>query len=80
MSAKNRGIRRTAIAFSGLSVLLVCGLLPVAPAFAASSTGYSAVISASATSVPGGQSVTLTATANQDMWPTPYGLSIFDTT
>ncbi len=44
------------------------------------STGYSATISASASAAGTGQAVTLTATANQNLWPTPYGMSIVDTT
>ncbi len=44
------------------------------------SGGYSATITTSSTSSTTGQYVTLTATANQDVWPTPYGMSIYDIT
>jgi len=40
--------------------------------------GYQASITASSGSAPVGGSVTLTATSNQDVGPTPYGLSIVD--
>jgi hypothetical protein len=43
-----------------------------------STGGYAATLAASTTSPTVGQSVTLTATANQDMGPTPYGMSIVD--
>jgi hypothetical protein len=42
--------------------------------------GYTAAISASAATAAVGGVVTLTATTNQDMGPTPYGLSIVDAT
>ena len=45
-----------------------------------SNNGYGATISASATTPAVGASVVLTATSNQDVGPTPYGMSIFDAT
>jgi hypothetical protein len=42
--------------------------------------GYAATLSASTTSPATGGSVVLTATSNQDVGPTPYGMSIFDVT
>jgi hypothetical protein len=42
--------------------------------------GYSVSLTASTTSPAVGGSVTLTATANQDVGPTPYGLYIYDVT
>ncbi len=42
--------------------------------------GYSVALTSSAASVGVGSSVTLTATANQDVGPTPYGLYIYDVT
>jgi outer membrane biosynthesis protein TonB len=45
-----------------------------------STNGYAIGLAASATSSPVGGSVVLTATANQYVGPTPYGMSIFDTT
>ncbi len=42
--------------------------------------GYDAAITASTTTPAPGASVTLTATANQDMGPTDYGMSIVDVT
>jgi acid phosphatase len=44
------------------------------------STGYAAGLSASSTTAAMGQPVSLTGTANRDIGPTPYGLSIIDTT
>jgi hypothetical protein len=44
------------------------------------STGYAISLSASSTTVATGQPVSLTGTANRDIGPTPYGLSIIDTT
>src|SRR5207245_2271997 len=41
---------------------------------------YSIDLSASSTSPPPGSSTTLLASANVDVGPTPYGISIFDTT
>ncbi|MCU4186192.1 hypothetical protein K6U06_17635, partial [Acidiferrimicrobium sp. IK] len=41
---------------------------------------YSVTLAASTTAPQAGQTVTLTATANTDVGPTPYGLSIVDTT
>ncbi|MDQ1426011.1 MAG: hypothetical protein QOD72_3509, partial [Acidimicrobiaceae bacterium] len=40
--------------------------------------GYSVSLAATASSTPVGGAVTLTATANQDVGPTPYGISILD--
>ena len=48
--------------------------------YAFSSNGYAATITAGTTAAASGQTVTLTATANQDVWPTPYGLTIVDIT
>jgi hypothetical protein len=45
-----------------------------------SNNGYSITLSASTTSPAAGGSVVLTATANKDVGPTPYGISIFDVT
>ena len=42
--------------------------------------GYGATLAASGTAPAVGTAVTLTATANQDVGPTPYGLSIVDVT
>ena len=43
-----------------------------------SNNGYAITLAASTTSPTVGGTVTLTATANQDVCPTPYGMSIFD--
>ena len=43
-----------------------------------SNNGYAITLSASTTSPAAGGSVVLTATANKDVGPTPYGLSIID--
>jgi acid phosphatase len=43
-------------------------------------TGYAISLSASSASPATGQPVNLTGTANRDVGPTPYGLSILDTT
>jgi hypothetical protein len=51
---------------------------PVPPPGPVSTNGYAISLSASATSVAAGSPVVLTATANQNLGPTPYGLSIFD--
>jgi len=45
-----------------------------------SNNGYSITLSASTASPAAGGSVVLTATANKDVGPTPYGISIFDVT
>jgi hypothetical protein len=45
-----------------------------------SNNGYSITLSASTTSPAAGGSVVLTATANKDVGPTPYGISIIDVT
>jgi hypothetical protein len=45
-----------------------------------SNNGYSITLSASTASPAAGGSVALTATANKDVGPTPYGISIFDVT
>jgi len=45
-----------------------------------SNNGYSITLSASSTSPSVGGSVTLTGTANKDVGPTPYGMSILDVT
>jgi hypothetical protein len=45
-----------------------------------SNNGYSITLSASTTSPAAGGSVVLTATANKDLGPTPYGISIIDVT
>lgn len=45
-----------------------------------SNNGYAITISASTTAPAAGASVVLTATANKDVGPTPYGMSIFDAT
>jgi acid phosphatase len=42
--------------------------------------GYTISLSASSTTAATGQPVSLTGTANRDIAPTPYGLSIIDTT
>jgi phosphatidylinositol-3-phosphatase len=52
---------------------------PPAPAPVASN-GYAVSLSASSTAAATGQSVDLTGNANVDVGPTPYGLSIIDTT
>ena len=44
------------------------------------SNGYAISLSANSTAAATGQSVSLTGTANLDVGPTPYGLSIIDTT
>ncbi|TMK44348.1 MAG: hypothetical protein E6G66_14185, partial [Actinobacteria bacterium] len=46
----------------------------------AATNGYEISLSASSTAAATGQSVNLTGTANFDVGPTPYGLSIVDTT
>jgi hypothetical protein len=43
-----------------------------------SSQGYAVSVAASSTAPAVGGSVTVTATANQDMGPTPYGISVVD--
>jgi hypothetical protein len=45
-----------------------------------STNGYAVTLAASSSTPVVGQSVTLTATANKDMGPTPYGISIMDAT
>jgi hypothetical protein len=45
-----------------------------------SNNGYSITLSASTASPAAGGSVVLTATANKDVGPTPYGISILDVT
>jgi hypothetical protein len=50
------------------------------PAPPVTSNGYAISLSASSTAAGTGQSVDLTGTANLDVGPTPYGLSIVDTT
>jgi hypothetical protein len=45
-----------------------------------SNNGYAITLSASTASPAAGGSVVLTATANKDVGPTPYGISIFDVT
>jgi hypothetical protein len=45
-----------------------------------SDAGYAITLSASATNPAVGGTITLSATANQDVGPTPYGMSIFDVT
>jgi len=49
--------------------------LPVTPVGA---TAWTVTLSASNTAPPAGTSVTLTATANQDVGPTPYFIEIYD--
>ena len=60
------------------------GTSPVSPAdeftYLVSSSTYSISLSASTTAPAVGGSVTLTATANKDIGPTPYGMSIVDAT
>jgi len=51
-----------------------------APPPPAGNNGYEISLSASTTAAATGQSVNLTGTANLDVGPTPYGLSIIDTT
>jgi acid phosphatase len=51
-----------------------------APPPPVASNGYAISLSASSTAAATGQSVSLTGTANLDVGPTPYGLSIIDTT
>ncbi|HZU73388.1 MAG TPA: IPT/TIG domain-containing protein [Acidimicrobiales bacterium] len=46
--------------------------------YTSSLKGYSATLAASTTSPAPGSSAILTATANQDVGPTPYGISIVD--
>ena len=43
-------------------------------------TGYAIGLSVSSTTAATGQPVSLSGTANRDIGPTPYGLSIIDTT
>jgi hypothetical protein len=58
------------------------GTSPVSPAdeftYLVTSSTYSISLAASTTSPGVGASVTLTATANKDVGPTPYGMSIVD--
>jgi acid phosphatase len=51
-----------------------------APPPPVASNGYAISLSANSTAAATGQSVSLTGTANLDVGPTPYGLSIIDTT
>lgn len=48
--------------------------------YTASYNGYAITLAASQTSTSVGSTVTLTATANQDLGPTPYTFEIFDAT
>jgi hypothetical protein len=58
------------------------GTSPVSPAdeftYTYANNGYGVSLSANTTSPSTGSSVTLTATSNQDVGPTPYGMSIVD--
>lgn len=53
---------------------------PTPPPGPVSSNGYAVTLSASRTQLAAGSGVVLTATSNQDVGPTPYGMSIFDLT
>lgn len=67
-----------------VAVTTAAGVSPTVAAdqytYTFATNGYGVSLSASTVSPPGGGSVTLTATANQDVYPTPYGISIMDET
>jgi hypothetical protein len=73
--------RRTArgAAVVGVLTLIFSGLALMAPG-AMAAAPYAVTLAASSTSLAVGGTVTLTATANQDVGPTPYGLSIVNST
>ena len=72
-----RTARGTAVI--GVLTLILSGLAVVAPE-AKAGAPYAVTLAASSTSLAVGGTVTLTATANQDVGPTPYGLSIVNST
>jgi hypothetical protein len=79
MSTKrsSRTVRGAAVV--GVLALIFSGLALVAPG-ATAAAPYAVTLAASSTSLAVGGTVTLTATANQNVGPTPYGLSIVNST
>ena len=67
-----------------ITVITGAGTSPVSAAdeytYTFATGGYGVILAASTTNPAVGGSVVLTATSNQDVGPTPYGMSIFDVT